>query len=141
MAERPANGAGDYLAAERTFLAWIRTGIALIAFGFVVARFGLFLETLQSSQVEFPARPFGPSFWFGTGLILLGVLVNVACAWRHVRLVHQLNRRDATFHRPSSLAITVAAILAVLGLAMAVYLIDVHDPAHSATASGEQSRP
>jgi putative membrane protein len=33
----------DYLAAERTFLAWIRTGLALMGFGFVVARFGLFL--------------------------------------------------------------------------------------------------
>ncbi|HKF26126.1 MAG TPA: DUF202 domain-containing protein [Candidatus Acidoferrum sp.] len=34
----------DYLAVERTFLAWIRTGVALMGFGFVVARFGLFLQ-------------------------------------------------------------------------------------------------
>ncbi|MGA9968262.1 MAG: DUF202 domain-containing protein [Terriglobales bacterium] len=37
----------DYLAAERTFLAWIRTGLALMGFGFVVARFGLFLQQIQ----------------------------------------------------------------------------------------------
>ena len=38
---------GDYLAAERTFLAWVRTGLALMGFGFVVARFGLFLQQLR----------------------------------------------------------------------------------------------
>lgn len=41
--------ASDYLANERTFLAWIRTGIALIAFGFVIAKFAIFLEILKNS--------------------------------------------------------------------------------------------
>jgi Domain of unknown function (DUF202) len=48
-----------YLAAERTFLAWIRTGLALMGFGFVVARFGLFLQTLQISQPNLPLRTNG----------------------------------------------------------------------------------
>jgi hypothetical protein len=43
MADGLKSGPSDYLAAERTFLAWIRTGLALMGFGFVVARFGLFL--------------------------------------------------------------------------------------------------
>ncbi len=46
----------DALAAERTFLAWIRTGLALMGFGFVVARFGLFVQQLQSAQ-HAPAAP------------------------------------------------------------------------------------
>ena len=41
---KPAVGLGDYLAEERTFLAWIRTGIALMGFGFVVAHFGIFVN-------------------------------------------------------------------------------------------------
>ena len=65
----------DSLAAERTFLAWIRTGLALMGFGFVVARFGLFLQQLQFIQ-HLPSVPtYGLSLWFGTALIAAGVVV------------------------------------------------------------------
>lgn len=63
------------LAAERTFLAWIRTGLALMGFGFVVARFGLFLRQLQLIDHAPAARSYGLSVWFGTTLITLGVVV------------------------------------------------------------------
>lgn len=119
------SGPSDYLAAERTFLAWIRTGLALMGFGFVVARFGLFLRALQVNQPNLQVGPYGPSFWFGTALIILGVLVNLVCAWNHVRLVQALNRGASDFNRPSFLAIAVALMLAVLGLAMAIYLVTV----------------
>jgi uncharacterized membrane protein YidH (DUF202 family) len=102
--------------------------LALMGFGFVVARFGLFLQALRSGQPSFQARPYGPSFWFGTGLIVLGVAVNVFCAWNHIRLVHELERGGPTLHRPSALAVAVAILLAALGLAMAIYLISVREP-------------
>ena len=123
-----AGGPSDYLAAKRTFLAWIRTGLALMGFGFVVARFGIFLQALQMNQSNMPSRPYGPSFWFGTALIVLGVTVNIVSARRHVRLVRELNRGGSDFNRPSSLAIGVAVILALFGAAMAIYLISVRDP-------------
>lgn len=128
MQDRPAGSASDYLAAERTFLAWIRTGLALMGFGFVVARFGLFLRALQIGQPNLELRTHGPSPWFGTALIVLGVVVNLASSWNHIRLVRELKRGELTFIRPSSLAISVAAVLAVLGLAMAIYLLLVRDP-------------
>jgi uncharacterized protein (DUF302 family)/uncharacterized membrane protein YidH (DUF202 family) len=131
MADRSASSPSDYLAAERTFLAWIRTGVALMGFGFVVARFGLFLQALQMGQPNFQLRPYGPSFWFGTALIVLGVIVNLVCAWSHVRLVRELNRGEPAFHRPSFLAIAVAMVLAVLGLAMAIYLVSVREPSQT----------
>jgi putative membrane protein len=59
----------DYLAAERSLLAWIRTGLALMGFGFVVAHFGLFLQQLEVTHSAFPERSYG---WFGTALIVVG---------------------------------------------------------------------
>jgi putative membrane protein len=129
MPEQSSGGPRDYLAAERTFLAWIRTGLALMGFGFVVARFGLFLQALQVEHSNFQTRPYGPSFWFGTALIGLGVFVNVVCARNHIRLVRELNEGMPTIHRPSSLALAVAVILAIVGVAMAIYLIVVRQPA------------
>ena len=67
----------DYLAAERTLLAWIRTGLALMGFGFVVARFGLFLRQLQAMQHGAETQSYGLSLWFGTALIAAGIGVNV----------------------------------------------------------------
>ncbi|HEV3332830.1 MAG TPA: DUF302 domain-containing protein [Bryobacteraceae bacterium] len=128
MVERPASGASDYLAAERTFLAWIRTGLALMGFGFVVARFGLFLQVLQTGQPNLQFRPYGPSFWFGTGLIVLGVVVNLVAARNHIRLVQELKRGGPAADRASALAIAVAVTLASLGLAMAIYLVSVREP-------------
>ena len=128
MPDRPTSGPSDYFAAERTFLAWIRTGLALMGFGFVVARFGLFLEALGGGQSASHVRAYGLSFWFGTGLIVLGVAVNLFAAWSHIRLVRRMERGEQPFRGPSRLALTVAVILAVLGVAMAIYLILVHDP-------------
>ena len=54
---KPAADLRDYLAEERTFLGWIRTGIALMGFGFVVARFGIFLEQLHLPQQFSAAQP------------------------------------------------------------------------------------
>jgi putative membrane protein len=66
---KPAADLRDYLAEERTFLAWIRTGITLMGFGFVVARFGVFLEQLHLPQRFSTAQPHEFSPWFGAALI------------------------------------------------------------------------
>jgi putative membrane protein len=114
-----------YFAAERTFLAWIRTGLAMMGFGFVVARFGLFLREIQTVQTGMSVKSSGFSVWFGTALILMGVLVDAVSIWRHIHTVRQLNSGGAAFARPSTLAICVAIILSLVGLAMAVYLVSV----------------
>jgi len=113
----------DLLAAERTFLAWIRTGLALMGFGFVVARFGLFLKQLELIQHAELKTSYGLSRWFGTALIAVGVLVNVSSSWHHLRLVKELERGDAVPLRPSNQAVVIALFLALIGLAMAIYLV------------------
>ena len=112
----------DYLAAERTFLAWIRTGLALMGFGFVVARFGLFLEELRIVQPASHPLPHRFSLWSGTTLILVGVVLNLYSAWRHVHLLEDLNSGEIRHRGSPKQAVIIAVFLAAVGLAMAVYL-------------------
>ena len=110
------------LAVERTLLAWIRTGLAMMGFGFVVARFGLFLHEIAAVQPT-PARATsGLSLWIGGTLVVLGVAVNVMAAVQHIGLLRRLERGEV--YRPSvwSLGVVVTLLLAVLGLVMTAYL-------------------
>ena len=127
----------DYLAAERTVLAWIRIGLALMGFGFVVSRFGLFLQQLRIAQHQRVARSYGLSLWFGTALITVGVIVNLASAWRHIRLTRELARGQPPSSQPSSLAIGIAVFLALVGLAMVAYLVSVRE---TGSSSGKAER-
>jgi uncharacterized protein (DUF302 family)/uncharacterized membrane protein YidH (DUF202 family) len=120
----------DELAAERTFLAWIRTGLALMGFGFVVARFGLFLQELVTVQHLYSFPQLGLSLWFGTGLIAAGVVVNLSSAWHHARLVRSLARGQPLPTRPSTQAILVAIFLALVGVGMMGYLVSIRSSKH-----------
>jgi uncharacterized protein (DUF302 family)/uncharacterized membrane protein YidH (DUF202 family) len=130
----------DYLAAERTFLAWVRTGLALMGFGFVVARFGLFLQQLQFVQQTVPASSSGLSLWFGTALIAVGVVVNLSSAWRHVRLVRELDQGEPSCSRSLTQAVATALFLALVGLAMTIYLVSVRDSS-SIHSENREERP
>ena len=114
-----------YFAAERTLLAWIRTGIALMGFGFVVARFGLFLRELRFAAGAQVTAPTGVSLWGGIILVLIGVIVNVASTFRYVQTVRDLNLGKDVAGSPSRLGIALALALAVVGLAVAAYLLVV----------------
>src|SRR5437763_5408293 len=124
QADTPGRNAGGgedprvRFAAERTFLAWIRTGLALMGFGFVVARFGLFLREMVASGQSAGMKSYGFSLWAGTALVLVGVFVNLFSAIHHGRLVAALNRGQDVVGNPSYAAIAVAVILAVVGVAM-----------------------
>src|SRR5262245_55060013 len=121
--DAPGADLRDYLAAERTFLAWIRTGLAFMGFGFVVARFGLFLQELQAAQQPLQTQSYGLSLWFGTALIAVGVIISLLAGWRHARLLHALDHGEIASIRPSTQVIAIALFLALIGLAMAIYLV------------------
>jgi uncharacterized protein (DUF302 family)/uncharacterized membrane protein YidH (DUF202 family) len=129
----------DFLAVERTFLAWIRTGLALMGLGFVLARFGIFLREFNLNQPNLPSQSFGLSLWFGTALIFLGVFVCLVSLVRYRRLLQQVQQPEALLARPSALAITVALVLAVLGVAMAAYLISVRPLAQNNGSKSQET--
>jgi len=135
---RQSAGLGDYLAAERTLLAWIRTGLALMGFGFVVARFGLFLQQLQVIQHARSAQSYGLSLWFGTALIAVGVVVNLFAGWRHVQLVRQLDRGEPGHSRHSTRVVAIALFLGLVGIGMAVYLVSNRSSAQSGSGNSEE---
>src|ERR1700676_4075523 len=129
----------DFLAVERTFLAWIRTGLALMGLGFVLARFGIFSREFNLNQANLPSQSSGLSLWFGTALIFLGVFVCLVSLVRYRQLLQQLQQPEALLARPSALAITVALVLAVLGVAMAVYLISVRPLAQNNASESQET--
>jgi putative membrane protein len=110
-----------YFAAERTFLAWIRTGLGLMGVGFALARFGLFLREFQVRQ---PAGPHstGLSVYSGVGLVALGVIVNVSAVVGHIRTVGEL-RSGAWTPGISRNAVILALVLAVFGVGVGIYLL------------------
>lgn len=93
-----------------------------MGFGFVVARFGLFLREMALLHPT-PAQPTGGlSVWFGSCLVLLGVAVNLVAAMRHVARLRAWERGGLIRPRPLVGAI-VAVLLALVGLGMATYLV------------------
>jgi len=118
-----------YFAAERTLLAWVRTGLALMGFGFVVARFGVFLHELAAvrGNVLVP-QPRGYSLAIGVALVVFGVVINLIAAVRHYHTVRRLQKQEPLVFNAFSLASAVAVLLALLGVAMVALLLFVFRP-------------
>jgi putative membrane protein len=112
-----------YFAAERTFLAWIRTGLGLIGIGFAVSRFGLFLRQLSASESHLPTRSTGMSVWSGVTLVGLGVLVMLSSVLRHLQLIQELKSGTWAPGRVSRDGVVLGVILAGAGIGMCVYLV------------------
>ena len=121
MAENAnSNRARDHLANERTFLAWVRTGAAIVVFGFAIGRFSIAMRQLTALQGH-PVRTAGISVWMGSFTIVAGVALVVAGLARYRKTRAQL---DAGTFEPAGLMLDLITVLTVLfGLVLAGYLI------------------
>lgn len=112
-----------YMSAERTFLSWIRTGVALMAFGFVVARFGVFLREIQQTTHQQQGSKTAVSIYLGLALVAAGVFTTIASAFKHKRYVEALDRGEFRESFGSAFAFGLVMLLALMGIGMVVVLL------------------
>lgn len=121
--EKKLPSATDHMANERTFLAWIRTSIAIMAFGFVVVKFALFVKQIGlvvSDGVDLlPNR--GYSALIGIVLLGVGILMALLSYFQYKR-----NERDLlsnTYHPSSKISTLFTFVIVLVGLLLMVYLV------------------
>lgn len=110
-----------YFAAERTLLAWIRTGITVIGLGFVVAKFGLFLRYIAPHDA-IPAHKQGVSLLIGLAMVVLGAVTCLGAAVQFQRFVRMLSSQELPPRWSPSFAVRIAFSMAIGGLGLAVYM-------------------
>ena len=108
---------------ERTMLAWLRTGIAMMAFGFAIARFGVFLRQIAAGgSITIHAPGSLGSAWLGAALVAAGMITSCSATLRYRQVRRAIERGDVG--APSALAVyAVGTAVTIIGLAMSWLLI------------------
>ena len=113
-APRAVASPSDHLANERTFLAWVRTGIALIGFGLVIAKFAIFISMMNPSK-----QPTG-SVRLGELLVLMGAVVIVYGLYDYLTVEKMLKSGNFRARTNSHLAFIAVVMALTIALALLV---------------------
>ena len=120
--EEKRNNTSDHLANERTFLAWIRTSIGIMAFGFVVVKFSLFVK--QISLILGKENIIHSKGYSGIVGIVLVAVGTVTAVLSYIRYKHSEKQLDEGYYKHSSLLITVlTAFIFLVSVFLIVYLV------------------
>jgi len=109
-----------FFAAERTLMAWNRTGLTLMAFGFVIEKFDLFVNMLANQSAAQMTR--GVSFWIGLSFILLGATVCAAAVLQYRTTLKTLRPIEIPPGYWVHMGTLTNLLVALLGLVLTVYL-------------------
>jgi putative membrane protein len=123
MQETNKNGsASDHLANERTFLAWMRTSVGIMAFGFVVVKFSLFVKQLSLVlDKKEMVQPKGYSSLAGIILVIVGAVASVLSWLRYKSTERQLN--EGGYKNSSFLITALSTFVFLVSIFLIVYLI------------------
>lgn len=115
----------DHLANERTFLAWIRTSVSIMVFGFVVVKFALFVKQigmlLGEGQHALALPTKGYSAILGIALVALGTLMALLAYFRYKKIERQLTAN--TYYPSSTLSLMFTLAIILVGILLVVYLV------------------
>ena len=106
-------------AAERSALAWNRSCLALMAFGFAIERFGLYLQLVAPAKA---VDRFAFSFWMGIAFVALGVVAALLSAWQYHRTLDKLDDEEIPAGYRVHLATWLNISVGLLGVALLLYL-------------------
>jgi putative membrane protein len=122
----------DHAANERTFLAWVRTAIAVMAFGFLIERFDLFLRFAAPAMANNSLAAHRASFANAAGLafLLLGVGMIATAAWRYFRIAKQIDAEEELRGPGERFDLAMAGLLVLLGCSLLLYLSHAVVEAH-----------
>jgi putative membrane protein len=124
--EVPPNDPRTYFAAERTLLAWLRTGLTILGIGFLVARFGLFLRLLHPHDAP-PGFPH-TSTVLGVTFVLIGSATIAISGWQHLRYSRSLPAEMRPIHYSMWWSLVLAFVVAAMGFVLAAYLVWTSQP-------------
>ncbi len=117
----------DHMANERTFLAWVRTNIGIIAFGFVIEKFGLFIKQmgliLGQVTLETPPPSHGYSGIIGIIIICFGILMSLLAYINFKKAEKQIEQGIAAYRSPGIIYALLIITIVLVGIFLVVYLI------------------
>ncbi len=111
----------EHLANERTFLAWIRTSIAFMGFGFVIVKFTLFLKQLSILLENTDISTKGYSAIIGVTMVAIGVVIAVLSFLQYRKNYRQL--QDGNFVSSTKLSLLITLIIIIGGIILIIYLL------------------